>query len=54
MSDQIYPPSADFIANAKINKSDYDSMYAKSVNNPEDFWSEHGKRIDWIKPLTIA
>ena len=52
MSDQIYPPSADFVANAKINKSDYDIMYAKSVNNPEDFWSEHGKRIDWIKPFS--
>ena len=52
MSDQIYPPSAEFVANAKINKSDYDSMYAKSVNNPEDFWSEHGKRIDWIKPFS--
>ena len=52
MSDQIYPPSANFVANAKINKSDYDSMYAKSVNNPEDFWSEHGKRIDWIKPFS--
>ena len=52
MSEQIYPPSADFVAKAKINKMDYDSMYAKSVNNPEDFWSEHGKRIDWIKPFS--
>ena len=52
MSDQIYPPSANFVANAKINKSDYDSMYAKSVNNPEDFWSVHGKRIEWIKPFS--
>ena len=52
MSDKIYPPSSDFVANAKINKSDYDSLYAKSVNNTEDFWSEHGKRIDWIKPFS--
>ena len=52
MSDQTYPPSANFVANAKINKSDYDSMYAKSVNNTEEFWSEHGKRIDWIKPFS--
>ncbi len=52
MSEQIYPPSADFVAKAKINKMDYDSMYAKSVNNPEDFWSEHGKRVDWIKPFS--
>ncbi len=52
MADQIYPPSADFIANAKINKADYDNMYAQSINNPDHFWSEHGKRVDWIKPYS--
>ena len=52
MADQIYPPSADFVANAKINKADYDSMYAQSINNPDHFWSEHGKRVDWIKPYS--
>ena len=52
MSDQIYPPSAEFVANAKINKADYDNMYAQSINNPDHFWSEHGKRVDWIKPYS--
>ena len=52
MPDQIYPPSADFVANAKINKADYDNMYAQSINNPDHFWSEHGKRVDWIKPYS--
>ena len=52
MSDQIYPPSAEFVANAKINKSDYDNMYADSINNEDNFWREHGKRIDWIKPYS--
>ncbi|GIR45195.1 MAG: hypothetical protein CM15mP54_20490 [Paracoccaceae bacterium] len=33
MADQIYPPSAEFVANAKINKADYDNMYAESINN---------------------
>tara|TARA_A100000171_G_C2131521_1_gene147082 strand:- start:668 stop:2542 length:1875 start_codon:yes stop_codon:yes gene_type:complete len=27
-------------------------MYRASLLNPEDFWREHGKRIDWIKPYT--
>jgi hypothetical protein len=27
-------------------------MYAKSVRDPEGFWGEHGKRIDWIRPYT--
>ena len=52
MADQIYPPSADFVANAKINKADYDNMYAQSINNPDHFWREHGKRVDWIKPYS--
>ena len=52
MADQIYPPSADFVANAKINKANYDNMYAQSISNPDHFWSEHGKRVDWIKPYS--
>ncbi len=27
-------------------------MYAASVADPAAFWSEHGRRIDWIKPYT--
>lgn len=47
-----YPPSAEFVANAKITEAQYDEMYAASINDPDAFWSEHGKRIDWIKPFT--
>ena len=25
-------------------------MYAQSIGDPEAFWGEHGRRIDWIKP----
>ena len=52
MSDKMYPPSADFISNAHIDKNKYDAMYAQSINDPDAFWAEHGKRIDWIKPFT--
>ena len=27
-------------------------MYAASIADPEAFWGEHGKRIDWMKPYT--
>jgi acetyl-CoA synthetase len=52
MSDKMYPPSAGLIANAHINKEQYDTMYAASINDPDAFWAEHGKRVDWIKPFT--
>ena len=27
-------------------------MYAASVADPDAFWGEHGKRLDWIRPFT--
>jgi acetyl-CoA synthetase len=27
-------------------------MYDASIQDPDRFWAEHGKRIDWIKPFT--
>ncbi len=27
-------------------------MYKRSIDDPEGFWAEHGKRVDWIKPFT--
>ena len=28
----------------------YQAMYKQSIDDPEAFWGEQGKRIDWIKP----
>ncbi|MBU2994409.1 acetate--CoA ligase [Octadecabacter sp. 1_MG-2023] len=49
---KTYAPSADMVANAHINEAKYDEMYAASIADPDAFWGEHGKRIDWIKPYT--
>ena len=37
---------------ALIDNQKYLQEYQRSIKNPEEFWSEHGKRIDWIKPYT--
>ncbi len=44
--------SAEFIANAHVDAAGYAKMYAASIDSPDTFWAEHGKRIDWIKPFT--
>jgi acetyl-CoA synthetase len=36
----------------KISEADYFRLYQQSVADPDRFWAEHGKRIDWIKPFT--
>jgi acetyl-CoA synthetase len=52
MSDQTYAPSAAFAKGAHADKATYDKMYADSIKDPDAFWAEHGKRVDWIKPYT--
>ena len=52
MSDKIYPVSAEWAQRAFINEAKYKDMYARSVSDPEGFWGEQGKRIDWMKPYT--
>ena len=51
---KTYAPSADMIAGAHINEAKYDEMYAASLADPDAFWGEQGKRIDWIKPYTTV
>ncbi|MBO0347132.1 acetate--CoA ligase [Roseibium sp. CAU 1637] len=52
MSEAVFPVPAEVAARALVDDAKYQEMYAKSVNDPEGFWGEHGKRIDWIKPFT--
>jgi len=52
MTDQLYPPSKEFVANAHINDAQYKEMYEASIADPDAFWGEQGKRLDWVTPYT--
>ena len=39
-------------ARAHVDKAGYEEMYRASVEDPEAFWGEHGKRLDWTTPYT--
>ena len=49
---KTYAPSPEMVANAHIDEAKYNEMYAASLADPDAFWGEQGKRIDWIKPYT--
>ncbi len=51
-SDEVHAPSDAFVQNAHISPQQYRDMYAASVSDPDAFWGEQGKRLDWIKPYT--
>lgn len=51
MSD-IYPVASDVAAHAHLDNDAYLAMYKQSIEDPDAFWGEHGKRIDWFKPFS--
>ena len=48
----IFPVPAELAKEAQIDAAKYQEWYERSIKDPEGFWGEHGKRIDWIKPFT--
>ena len=52
MSNEVHAVPDEFRKNALIDDVRYQEMYAQSVNDPEAFWAEQGKRLDWITPYS--
>lgn len=52
MSQAIHPVQPHWKQGAKLDDAGYQQMYRDSIENPEAFWAEQGKRLDWIKPFT--
>ena len=53
MLDQnLHQPSPETVAHALIDADGYAKMYAASIADPDAFWGEQGKRLDWITPYT--
>ncbi len=47
-----HPIPASIAEHALMNKQQYQQDYQLSLQDPERFWGEKGKIIDWIKPYT--
>ncbi len=52
MTDKLHPVGPEWAARAWIDKKAYRSLYERSISDPNGFWGEIGRRIDWIKPYT--
>ena len=53
MSDnELFKVSDEWSSSSLIDSHKYNEWYKNSFDNNEEFWNEHGKRIDWIKPYS--
>ncbi len=49
---KTYPPSKDMAARAHVDAETYQRMYDASLNDPDGFWRDQAKRVDWMKPFS--
>ena len=51
LDEKPIPPPADFSKKARVRSMDeYEEMCAKAAENPEAFWGEEAKNLDWFEP----
>ena len=49
---EIFPVPDAWAERAFADNDKYLAMYQQSLDDPNGFWGEQGKRIDWFKPYT--
>ena len=51
-ADSLYPVRPEVAAQSLTDEATYKAMYQQSVINPDGFWREQAKRLDWMTPFT--
>ncbi len=49
---KLHPVNPEFAAKARIGHDDYLKMYAASIADPDAFWGDVAKRLDWVRSPT--
>jgi len=52
MSDKIYDVPPQWQKRAFADAAKYQEMYARSIKDPNGFWAEQARRLDWIKSFS--
>ena len=51
-SSDLFPVTPDLSKGAWIDAAKYRAMYEQSIRQPDIFWGEQAKSLDWIKPFS--
>src|SRR6185312_569904 len=50
---RVFAPPAEFAAKAHVKSLEqYEAMYRRSVEQPEEFWAEAAAELEWFAPWT--
>ena len=48
----IYDVPLSLVQSARVTAESYAADYARSIENPDAYWGDIGRRLEWIKPFT--
>ncbi|WBH15173.1 acetate--CoA ligase [Sphingomonas radiodurans] len=51
---QLYRVPEAWAAEAKVDRAGYEAMCAAAAADPDGFWLDQAKRLDWVTPPTVA
>src|SRR3569623_1399867 len=52
MSETIHPVTPEWAKRAYVEEAKYNELYARSIKDPNGFWGEAAKTLDWNKPFS--
>ena len=53
LNEKPVAPPEDFSKRARVRSlEEYREIYARAQENPEKFWGEQAKLLDWFEPYT--
>ena len=52
MSEQVYEVPPEWKKRAHVDDAKYAAMYERSIKDPDGFWAEEARHVDWFKPFT--
>ena len=51
---RTFPPPPEILRRAHLNAAQYHALYERSIREPEAFWLEQAKTLDWFQQPTVA
>ena len=52
MTQHVFPVPAALKSTAHVDLQAYRDLYGRSLEDPEGFWREQARILDWVKPFT--
>lgn len=55
IENRLFPPSEEFVANARIKPADFAALHKQAEDDYEGFWADQARQnIEWHKPFTTV